>query len=212
MITLAWQDNRWSFAIEVTLKRKDLCLLSCQCCITAPYVTSCDGWFFTLFRHKIPHVTYCKFNLGTSNQLASQDEHARVLCDLSARVHPLPAIGGKNYTCQGYNFIHFVVTVTAQQLYVLSIWGTCGITNPLLLTGWKPFWSFGGGEDIQRTIKLVRSNSSLLNFLSLYSHFVKMSHLWIHCPWSLDWSYFELNICWITVPIKQLFNVDTRQK
>ena len=38
----------------------------------------CDGWFFTLFRYEISHITYRKVDTGISNKLAPQHERTIV--------------------------------------------------------------------------------------------------------------------------------------
>ena len=72
MIALAWEHNRESCAIEVTLETNGLCSLSHY--HTYTHMISHDGQFFMVFRYEIPHVTYCKLNTGISNKLASQHE------------------------------------------------------------------------------------------------------------------------------------------
>ena len=58
------------------------------------HMISRDGWFFTVFRYDIPHVTYCKFNIGISNELATQSECTIVVHCSPAIITTLPPGAG----------------------------------------------------------------------------------------------------------------------
>ena len=57
------------------------------------HAISRDGRFFTQFRHKIPHVTYTKFNTRISNELAFQPE-CTISRSRSIQIDPIANVNG----------------------------------------------------------------------------------------------------------------------